>query len=146
MRYIDEIRVPTEPEADAPDWREWLDSSLLPPHLDAMHERGFASAAWEGVAQYAGNREQTLVLRYGARMGYAVNPAGLLRRPIVPAPGPVFVLDFDCFWQPSDIPAFDARGLTARCDDLRAPIRALFDLLITDKLREEVFMKEVGNA
>lgn len=146
MRYIDEIRVPNAPGVDLPDWREWLDASLLPPQLEPMAEIGFASSAWEGVAQYAGGPAQTLVLRYGARMGYAVNPVGLLRRPTVPAPGPVFVLDFDCFWQPSDIPAFDAETLVGRCDDLRAPIRALFDLLITEKLREDVFMKEVSNG
>jgi len=146
MRYIDEIRVPNAPGSDLPDWREWLDASLLPPQLEPMADTGFASAAWEGVAQYAGGLEQTLVLRYGARMDYAVNPAGLLKRPTIPAPGPVFVLDFDCFWQPVDIPAFDAETLTARCDDLRAPIRALFDLLITDRLRKDVFMKQVSDG
>lgn len=146
MRYIDEIRVPGTQNADAPDWSAWLDASLLPPQLEPMTDKGFASVAWEGVAQYAGDREQTLVLRYGARDSYAVNPSGLLVRPTVPPPGPVFVLDFDCFWQPKDIPAFDAAGLTARCDDLRAPIRALFDLLITERLREDVFMREVNNG
>jgi uncharacterized protein (TIGR04255 family) len=146
MRYIDEIRVPSAPEADVPDWREWLDSSLLPPQVESMATHGYLSAAWEGGAQYATGDAQTLVLRYGARTGYAVNPAGLLKRLSVPAPGPFFVLDFDCFWQPTDIPAFDAAALIDTCDQLRAPIRTLFDLLIPDKLREEVFMKEPANG
>jgi uncharacterized protein (TIGR04255 family) len=146
MRYIDEIRVPNAEGADLPDWGLWLDPSLLPPRLDAMASKGYASAAWEGAAQFVVGTNQTLVLRHGARTGYAVNPSGLLRRPSVPEPGPVFVLDFDCFWEPVDIPPFEVGSLIEECDHLRAPVRALFDLLISDKLREDVFMKEPADV
>lgn len=46
----------------------------------------------------------------------------------------MFVLDFDSFWQPSDIPAFESAGLLQACDELRAPVRSLFDAMITDQL------------
>lgn len=56
------------------------------------------------------------------------------------------MLDFDSFWEPLDIPEFDPSSLADTCDELRAPVRKLFDLLITDRLRNEVFMKEPDNA
>lgn len=142
MRYIDEIRV-AGIDADRPaDWREWLDPSLLPPKLDEMVSREYQPAAWDGAVRYVTGPERSLVLRYGARQGYAVQPRGSLNRPSAPPPGSLFVLDFDSFWEPLDIPEFDAAGLIATCDALRTPVRALFDLVITDKLRHEVFMKE----
>ena len=52
------------------------------------------------------------------------------------------MLDFDSFWEPADIPEFDATVLIETCDALRAPVRTLFDLAVTDKLRRDVFMKE----
>jgi uncharacterized protein (TIGR04255 family) len=54
------------------------------------------------------------------------------------------LLDFDSFWEPTDIPEFEPERIMAVCDDLRAPIRKLFDMLVTDKLLAE-FRKEKGN-
>lgn len=141
MRYIDEIRVPGLSEDDPSAWRDWVELSLLAPQLAAMSEAGFASVGWEGAAQYQTGSDQKLVLRYGPRTGYAVNPHGPLKRPSVPPPGPLFVLDFDCYWEPADIPQFDRETIMSTCDQLRRPIRALFDLLMTDKLYQE-FVKE----
>ncbi len=142
MRYIDEIRVP-EVEASRPSsWRNWLDVSLLPPKLDAMVDAEYEPAAWDGAVRYGTGTERSLVLRYGARQGYAVQPGGRLKRPDAPPPGPLFALDFDSFWEPSDIPEYDAAALLVVCDQLRAPVRTLFDLVVTDKLRDDVFMKE----
>jgi uncharacterized protein (TIGR04255 family) len=146
LRYIDEIRVPGMDPAHAKEWREWLDPSLLAPGLDPMRERGYEAVGWDGVAHYATGVERSLVLRYGARQGYAVQPRGTLSRPTPPPPGPYFVLDFDSFWEPADIPAFDAVALVDECDELRRPVRGLFDLLVTDRLRTEVFMREPANG
>jgi uncharacterized protein (TIGR04255 family) len=146
LRYIDEIRVPDiSSEGDAAVWGAWLDPSLMPPRLSEMVSQGFPSPRWEGAAQYVTGENQTMVLRYGPRMGYLVNPVGPLKRPQAPPPGPIFVLDFDCFWEPTDIPEFEVGGLLTTCDQLRAPIRHLFDLLVTDKLLEE-FKKERANG
>lgn len=141
MRYIDEIRVPGVTADDPSGWREWVDVSLLAPQLTSMGTAGFASVGWEGAAQYQTGPEQKLVLRYGPRSGYAVNPQGPLKRPSAPPAGPVFVLDFDCYWEPSDIPEFEPEAIMSTCDQLRAPIRMLFDMVMTVNLREE-FAKE----
>jgi uncharacterized protein (TIGR04255 family) len=145
MRYIDEIRVPGPSEDDPSSWRQWVDLSLLAPQIAAMADAGFASVGWEGAAQYQTGPEQRLVLRYGPRTGYVVNPQGPLRRPSVPPPGPLFMLDFDCYWEPVDIPQFDPETIMSTCDELRRPIRALFDLLTTNKLYKE-FVKETDDA
>jgi uncharacterized protein (TIGR04255 family) len=146
MRYIDEIRVAGIGGDRPADWRQWLDASLLPPKLDEMVHTGDDPAAWEGAARYNTGPERSLVLRYGTRQGYAVQPRGTLNRPSTPPPGPLFVLDFDSFWEPLDIPEFSPANLTATCDDLRVPVRTLFDLVTTDKLRREVFMEEPSNG
>jgi uncharacterized protein (TIGR04255 family) len=145
MRYIDEIRVPGITPERPSAWREWLDPSLLPPMLEEMVSSEYEPAAWDGAAQYRTGPERSLVLRYGARQGYAVQPRGSLTRIAPPPPGPLFVLDFDSFWEPSDIPEFDPAALGRTCDALRTPVRTLFDLVITDRLREEVFMQEPSN-
>jgi hypothetical protein len=142
MRYIDEIRAPGIDVNRPSAWREWLDPSLLPPKLDAMVSEEYEPAAWDGVVRYGTGTNRSLVLRYGARQGYGVEPRGVLNRPSAPSPGPLFVLDFDSFWEPSDIPEFDPAVLIETCDALRAPVRTLFDLAVTDKLRRDVFMKE----
>lgn len=146
LRYIDEIRV-VGIEGDRPaDWREWLDPSLLPPKLDKMVSEAFQPAAWDGAVRYVTGPDRSLVLRYGARQGYAVQPRGSLNRLSAPSPGPFFLLDFDSFWEPQDIPQFDPAVLVGMCDVLRAPVRTLFDLVITEKLRRDIFMKEPANG
>ena len=141
MRYIDEIRAPSIAEEAPSDWQNWVDASLLAPQLGRMNDAGFVSTGWEGAAQYRTGPDQKLVLRYGPRAGYVVNPVGPLKRPAPPGPGPLFALDFDCFWEPPDIPEFDPEIIMDTCDQLRRPIRALFDMLVTDKLLAE-FTKE----
>lgn len=142
VRYIDEIRVAGIEEDRSFEWREWLDPSLLPPKLDEMVHQEYQPAAWDGAVRYATGPERSLVLRYGARQGYAVQPRGNLNRPSAPAPGPFFLLDFDSFWEPRDIPEFNTVRLLETCDDLRTPVRALFDLVVTQKLLRDVFAKE----
>ena len=146
MRYIDEIRVP-DVESERPSaWSRWIDPSLLPPQLGAMVAEQYEPAAWDGAVRYTTGPQRSLVLRYGARQGYAVDPRGSLSRPSPPPPGPFFVLDFDSFWEPLDIPEFDPDALAETCDQLRRPVRTLFDLVITDRLRSDVFMGEPGDA
>lgn len=135
MRYIDEIRVPTL-EGSNP-WDEWVGSSLLAPRAE-----GLVTRTWTSAVQYDTGEDRRLVLRYGPAEGPVVDPAGPLKRRSAPASGPVFVLDFDSFWQPTDIPAFSAPELVVTCDDLRASVRALFDQLISERLIDEVFKME----
>lgn len=136
MRFIDEIRVPAD---DGVDWAAWVDPSLLAPQAS-----GLDTESWTGMARYDTGDQRRLVLRYGPSDGPVVDPAGPLRRLLKPKPGPVFVLDFDSFWQPDTIPAFTEADLLIACDELRAPARTLFDQLMTRRLVDEVFRKEPG--
>lgn len=135
IRYIDEIRVPGVSGIE--EWAEWVAPSLLAPRV-----KGLAGTGWAGAAQYQTGPDRCLVLRYGPTDGPVVSPAGPLKRPKPPPPGPLFVLDFDSFWEPSDIPEFSGSSLVAACDELQVPVRTLFDQLITPKLIDEVFRKE----
>jgi len=75
------------------------------------------------------------------RDGYAVDPGGELKRS-APVPGAFFLLDIDSYWTPSEgIPEFDVGQLLTTSEDLHAPVRRLFESLITDELREEVLRR-----
>lgn len=141
MRYIDEVRVPGMDADDLAAWRDWLPASLFPPAIDDGPAGRLDPAAWQGTVRYATGPERSLVLRYLTHQGYAVEPRGTLSRPALPPPGPLFVLDFDSFWEPSDIPVFDPVDLLRECDALRAPVRAAFDSVVSDRLRDEVFRR-----
>ena len=73
---------------------------------------------------------------------YAVKPVGPLRRIDPPEDGPLFVLDFDGFWEPLIIPHFDVGDLLAKCGWLRESIWALFEQMVTWRLVNEEFKKE----
>lgn len=142
MRFVDEIRAPKADATHPILWSEWLVPSLFAPEMIGMAEDGYEPLAWTGAAQFATGKDCQLVLRFGPQNGYAVSPTGPLVRNSPPPPGPFFVLDFDSFWQPTSIPPFVDNDLMQICEQLRDPMRALFDRLITDKLRDEVFRKE----
>lgn len=137
MRYIDEIRIP---DVDAPDpWDGWLDEALLAPRAEGVSTRG-----WTSAVQYETGADRRMVLRYGPADNPVVTPDGPLRRANPPGSGPLFVLDFDSFWQPAGIPPFVAAVLLEACDELRSPTRRLFDQLISSRLIDEIFKKEAG--
>jgi len=134
LRYIDEVRVPDG--GDAVDWSPWVHASLLAAQPD--EDVDLRLSDWQGMSQFGPADGRSLVLRYGPRKGYAVEPNGPLRRADTPA-GTFFLLDFDSFWETSGpVPAFEPDELMVRCDDLHAPVRRFFEGLITDKLRKEV--------
>jgi len=131
LRYIDEVTVPASP----PDWSRWLIDSLFPPSSETL-----VPSQWTGTVQYNVDVDQLLVFRYGPSPGPVVSPSGHLRRLRTPE-GPVFMLDFDSSWQPSDIPEFNAESIVAAADRLRSPLRGLFDSLIKPDLLE-IFRQE----
>jgi uncharacterized protein (TIGR04255 family) len=132
IRYINEVSVP----GPSPQWRTWLDSSLIPPDLPSE----FMLTEWTGTAHYQVAPEQSLVLRYGPSPGPVVSSEGPLRRIRVPQ-GPVFMLDFDSFWQPDNIPEFTDNRISEVADSLHRPLRGLFQSLckpsLIDVFREE---------
>lgn len=137
MRYIDEIRIPEIAETNLSDWGKWIHQSLDAPCSKEMTNAGLNPSGWEGAALYDTGSNQRLVIRYGTRSGFVVNPIGPLKRPHPPLPGPLFFFDFDSYWEPEGIPEFANSDVLKRCDLLRDPIRFLFDLLTTDDLLEE---------
>lgn len=164
LRYINEIRVPDSNgsttgagdtvEAEAgPAWEHWVAESLLGPAPLGAH-LGFRAAQWQGLAVFgsigsgpdddggvgpgAEGGADSLVLRYGPAEGYALDPGGELKR-AVPPPGPFFLLDVDSYWTSgSEVLPLDRDALVRVGNRLHAPVRTLFEALITDRLREEV--------
>jgi uncharacterized protein (TIGR04255 family) len=142
MRYVNEVRVSG---VDGPDWAVWLSPAVLPPAAQVMNGMGWVPLNWTGTAQYQAGQERYLVLRYGPQPpqpGFAVSPDGPLRRPGPRPSGSFFLLDFDAFWQPSAIPKWDSDVVLETCDQLRQPVRALFDQVITRRLVAESFNKK----
>ncbi len=136
LRYIDEIRVP-DISADAPAWSEWVDESLVGPTQIAA-DLGLRMEQAQGLAAFDRGSERKLVVRFGAAEGFALPPGGLLRRP-TPPPGPFFLADIDSFWMPTaEIPPFDIDRAIEIVKDLHEPVSALFERMITNRLREEV--------
>ncbi len=135
LRYVDEIRVPDCGEA--PSWGCWVDSTLLGP--SAIGARlGLEAKLWQGVTVFDNGPDRVVAVRYGPAEGYAVDPAGEMKRS-APPPGPFFLLDLDSSWTPSaDVPEFEANTILAACDELHRPIGMLFEGLITERLRKEV--------
>lgn len=138
LRYIDEIRSP-EADGQALSWTAWIDGSAIGP-AGLSNQLGFPVRDWQGLVRFDPAEDRTMVLRYGPRDGYAVDPRGSLRRAgTIPEPGPYFLLDIDSFWETSgDIPEFEVPALIAMLDLLHAPVRSLFESLITERLREDV--------
>ena len=140
LRYIDEIRIPdTVPVNET--WADWVDGSLLGPA--PMGSRlGLLAAEWQGLVRFDAGPGRSIVLRYGPREGYAVDPGGDLKRPTADS-GPFFLLDIDSFWTPTgEIPEFDSGRILAVVDELHAPVSQLFESLITERLRSEVLRNE----
>lgn len=141
LRYIDEIRTPSEKGDSTPSWQEWVDPALLGPvHIGGR--LGLTPAGSEGLTVFSGDENRALVLRYGAQNDYAVQSTPQLRRPL-PPPGPLFKLDIDSFWQPGkEIPEFTTDFILDRSDELHEPVSAVFEALISDRLREEVLRRD----
>ena len=142
LRYIDEIRVPG-PLDDWSAWRKWVDLSLVGPAANGA-QLGLTALDWQGLMRFSTESDHTVVLRYGPRDGYAVDPNGPLRRAGgVPEPSPFFLLDIDSFSEPTDeVPAYNVASLLGTFDELHAPVRDLFESVITEDLRNEVLRQD----
>ncbi len=143
LRYIDEIRVPV---ADQIDWRLWVAPSLLAPTFDGVTP-ALVPLQQQAVVQYGtGQKEDTLTLRYGAVNGPpAVTVGPNLVRANPPAPGPYFLLDTDSAWTlaaGSPVPELSVDFVLETANRLHSPAEGLFEALITDRARTEVFAND----
>jgi uncharacterized protein (TIGR04255 family) len=132
IRYLNEIR----PEAATViDWADWLNPAILGP-TQLGESVGLKAKQWQGQAVYGPEDGRSLVLRYAPGEGQAVETGQeLLRRTF--APGPFMWIDIDSFWaHGAKLPEFGEEAILSRCGDLHAPLRTLFEALITTRLRE----------
>lgn len=143
LRYIDEIRVPSV--IDSPgDWSAYISDELIAAsHIGERASPELQPESWRGLIEFARAPDSHVVMRYGASVGYAVNPEGPLRIHRVSEPGPYFLLDLDSFWgNDEDLLEFSPDGLMEKCDQLHRPVRAIFESVITEQLRDEVLRRE----
>lgn len=139
LRYFDEIRIPG---TSAPFWPDWIDAGLTGPRFPLPVD-GFASSTQQGISVLANRSGNTMfALRYGAADGPpAVQSNEALIRSNQPADGPFFFIDIDGSWElgaQETAPEFTAAAILDLADQIHAPIRSLFEHLITDRLRNEV--------
>lgn len=137
VRYINEVRASTETPAD---WEQWISPALTSSAALTAGE-GRPAQTWQGLATF-GNEREGVVLRHGNLEGYAVNPAGDLRRP-TPPPGPYYLLDIDSYWAPEgETPPLEWESIETRYDDAALLAHNLFQQLVTDKYRQEVLLRD----
>jgi uncharacterized protein (TIGR04255 family) len=137
VRYINEVRAGIEAPAD---WSQWINPALTSVAGLTVNDASPART-WQGMATFGDDREG-LVLRHGNLDGYAVNPAGDLRRS-TPPPGPFYLLDIDSYWSPDgDTPTLDWGNIESRYDDAALSAHDLFQQLVTDTYRQEVLLRD----
>ncbi|MDN6534086.1 MAG: TIGR04255 family protein [Yaniella sp.] len=136
LRYIDEIRL--SDAYDSIDWADWVADDLIGPKsvegvLDAPIEQS------QGTAIVQVSPSISYTVRYGAARGQAVVSTDNLVR-ADEMRGDYFLLDLDGAWLPPQrsVPEFDIDAVTETLDELHQPIGALFESLITERLRDEV--------
>ena len=146
LRYIDEIRVPGVGK-ESSDWKGYINDHLLAAANPEIVPSGMQAQQWQGIVQYRTSPSSALTVRYGPQHGHAVDPAGSTRRKSPPPPGHFFLLDSDSYWSDEEeVPEYDPDWIMDRCDRLHAPASEFFTIAVTDKLRDEVFNAEEGDA
>lgn len=136
-RYVNEIRVPNLERPS--DWERWISPPLT--SIASLRIEDVAAQTWQGVTVF-GTPSAGVVLRHGNFEGYAVEPAGDLRRQ-TPAPGPFYLLDLDSYWVPEgDVPQLDWADVEERFNAVALSAYELFQQLITDRYRTEVLKRE----
>lgn len=139
LRYIDEIRVP---HSGAVDWGDWVALGLLAPKFGGSIA-SLKPMQQQAVVQYATDLDgDTLTLRYGAVNGPpAVTGGANLVRADFPEPGPYFLIDSDSAWTLApgmSVPELNLDAVVEIANRLHSPAEAIFEELISDKLRSEV--------
>jgi uncharacterized protein (TIGR04255 family) len=137
MRYIDEIRVPGI--EDPGGWSGYINETLLA----RLPLESAAIASAQNLVEYVMGSNYHVTLRSGALVGRTVDSSGPLRL-IRVEDGPYFLLDIDSYWtKPRDepFPEFSTEEVLAISNQLRQPVRSLFEGSITEKLRDEVLRR-----
>lgn len=139
LRYIDEVPVTDLPSGSFDGY--FTESVLAPgrPVPDVGKPTEFLT-----TSRFAVGPDRNTVMRTGVLMTPVVASDGPLAIPR-PATPPFFLIDIDSAWQagPATRPLpFDPSAIKEVLHSLHAPVRALFEQSITDKLRDDVLRKE----
>lgn len=131
IRYIDEIDPDELPQPA--EWSDLIASDLL----RITNFFGHQPVETNTAAVFVPETDQQLVLRYGIVRAPVVAPGGPLHIANSPA-GPYFLIDIDSGWNApaDDLPEFSVGEVLGVLDRLHAPVRDVFEQMITDKLRD----------
>jgi uncharacterized protein (TIGR04255 family) len=140
LRYVMEVRVPVGVDGRI-EWSNWIGEPLLGPQRIAPD--GLFLTEWQGAAVYREPQPgRSLIVRYGPGVGQALDANYHLRRVTPAQPGPYFLMDIDSFWTPSGpIPEYNRSELVAIYQDLYAPARAVFQDMLTDRLKDDLLRR-----
>src|SRR6266478_3958136 len=132
LRYVNEIRVPGL--RDAAEWEHYLAPKFVAP-LSVMNHHPIS--LMQTVVQTEPEDNVMTLVRFGALRGQALLPGGALSLPAHSPSDPFFLLDIDNSWSSTDSFDDDAMRMAGDIyDRLHAPIDALFEAAITDRLRD----------
>lgn len=137
LRYIDEIRLPDEPNSFS-GWSGWVDERLVAP-FTLENDPELSSGTI--VLQYGEAPGYVTLFRAGPlKSGRAVQQEGPLRTPYETPAGAFFLLDTDASWADptGQIPEFDLADIEGVLNHLHDSCHILFEASITDRLRQEV--------
>ncbi len=139
LRYIDEVRVP-DPAPGTGRWDRFIDPRLGGPA--GLELGGRTPSEYIGVLQFDLGDGHHVVARYGVRQGLSVGGTPLRRREQAGGAGEHFLLDIDSYQEtPDALPEFTIASVLQEADRLHRPVRALFELSITETLRNEVLRR-----
>lgn len=139
LRYINEIRVPGV--ARPRDWEGLVHPALLA--SAALSGGDMSVERLGGEIEYATTGRHSVVMRHGSFEGRVVNLEGPLRTRTEDS-GPAFLIDLDSYWENAgrgELPEFSIEAILKTTSELRAPIHELFEIAITDRLRD-IFREE----
>lgn len=134
LRYLDELRVPSDSTTGHIDWQLWISEDLLYP-LNSIRNLVQSPIPLQTLSVLQAEDDKFVKIRHGRGQGYEFEGVNDFSREL-PSPGPYFLLDIttESFFAPGTSP----RALPQKLDDLHTTARGVFESLITDKFRKEV--------
>jgi uncharacterized protein (TIGR04255 family) len=139
LRYIDEVPLGA---LRAESFDGYFTESVLAPGMPVPHVG--RPQEFLTTSRFAVGPDHNTVMRTGVLTTPVVAPDGPLAiaRPTEP---PFFLVDIDSAWQAGALTAplsFDPSAIANVLRSLHAPVRALFEHSITEKLRDDLLRKE----
>jgi uncharacterized protein (TIGR04255 family) len=135
LRYVNEIRV--QGALSPADWKPYISNRLLGP-IDVSED--FPVGEFATRVQFDFGSGRSMQLSAATLHGELVSSQGPLR--VDKKSGPFFLIDIDSFGTYEELLRFEPEAALDICDQLREPVREVFERSITDRLRNEVLRVE----